>query len=465
MREEKEREKAEIKGQKLADKRAEKAAVVAAATRESSILSSLITALPAPGPKRKGRSKAPAKTPYSGAMSRSKSASTPVPPEMKEGKFGISPRLMSEPEYTMYPFPFPKASLPALRDEQSGAEPEQPAPSKYETPMPPPPDPNPAPLTYPQWADMPDLGPAFAVPYIFEPIPIPGEEFNLDLLAPLGDDADADALAALWCSVEEDIEGEMSTWDMTSSEAMQAWSELGCEYWLISKLTLAYPQYPSNLQLSSTIAEQIAQDWTANLPQDYNLQPIYDPSLDLIQVPYYDSHYSYLPGTPSPGYNLSPAGPFLSADQPLSPVEPWSAQVNPEVGMPFRHISSGSNRLASSSSHASDSYPSPPAHTVPRHISSSAFPINALSVNSSGWTDRSVSFSAFGPNPASDIDELWGDEEDTTKGLNSSLVASPHSQGHPTPVESVQSPESSDIISGPPRNVRRARTVGSKFSE
>jgi hypothetical protein len=84
---------------------------------------------------------------------------------------------------------------------------------------------------YSQWADMPDLGPAYAIPYIFEPIPIPGEEYNFDLLAPLGDDgdADADALAALWCSVEEDVEG-TNTWDITSTEAMQAWSELGCEY-------------------------------------------------------------------------------------------------------------------------------------------------------------------------------------------------------------------------------------------
>lgn len=83
---------------------------------------------------------------------------------------------------------------------------------------------------YPQWADLPDLGSAYAVPYIFEPIPIPGEEFNLDLLAPLGEDDDADALAALWCSVEEDVEGDTTGWDMTSSEAMQARSELGCKF-------------------------------------------------------------------------------------------------------------------------------------------------------------------------------------------------------------------------------------------
>lgn len=225
-------------------------------------------------------------------------------------------------------------------------------------------------------------------------------------------------------------------------------------------LTIAFPQYPA-LQLSSSVAEQIAQDWTATLPPTYGAQAqsLYDPTLDMIQIPYYESPYQ---STPASGtYEYTPAsvsnpGAFLTADQPLSPVESWLSHPVPD-SMPFRHVSTGSNRLTSSS-YTSDGFLSP-EQTIPRHVSSSAFPSG--SGESGGWADRSVSFSAFGANLVAE-DDLWGEEG--SKGVSSG--PSPISQG--TSVDfglasMSNTPDSEPIMSGPPRGIRRARTVGAKY--
>lgn len=90
----------------------------------------------------------------------------------------------------------------------------------------------PPPVNPPTWTNIPDVGPATVVPYIFEPILAPGD--SIDLLRDLPtEESDADALAALWCAVEEEPVGEAgdpsNAWDVTGAEAMELWSELGCE--------------------------------------------------------------------------------------------------------------------------------------------------------------------------------------------------------------------------------------------
>lgn len=229
------------------------------------------------------------------------------------------------------------------------------------------------------------------------------------------------------------------------------------------------------MELSTSIAEQIAQDWQASQAlayPDQPLQPVYDSSLNYIQVPYYN--YSHLPGTPGAGSSVtspldagSSSGPFLSSNQPLSPVEPWSAQAVDAI--PFRQVSSGSNRLASSSSYVSSQL-SPQAHSVPRHVSSSAFPSTALSVESGGWTDRSVSFSAFAPH-AEELDDLFWDDEADNKGMEggsgegSQAAPTPESNSTVSPITNNESSSDNSARSGPPRNVRRPRTVGAAFAE
>jgi hypothetical protein len=187
----------------------------------------------------------------------------------------------------------------------------------------------------------------------------------------------------------------------------------------MSELTAAYPQYPANLQLSSTFAEQVAQDWTTATADPNMLNSLYDPRLDMIPVPYYD--YSTLPGTPAP-YDCY-AGPFLSGEQPLSPVEPWTTQEEP-----LRPVQEEASRQVSSAA---------TTQVIPRHISSSAFPVSASA--ESGWVDRSVSFSAFGSGLG---DDLWGEEE--KPDTNTPDVGS---------------------RAGPPRNVRRGRMVGAQYEQ
>lgn len=368
--------------------------------------------------------------------------------------------LMSEQEFGMYPFPMPHDSLPALA---SGELPfPEPGSTKAKAGRA-----EPAPPQYPPtWGEIPelphipDIGPAYAVPYIFEPIPIPGEEFSMDLLKPLPEsEADADALAALWCAVEEDTEDPNTAWDMTSSEAMQAWSELGCEYRHNISLIVAFAQNPSNVELSSSIAEQIARDWTANMPfpQDGIFQPILDPSMEFITVPYVDPRFNA-------AASASTSGAFLSANQPLSPVEPWSTQS--QDSMPFRSISTGANRLVSTDHSQATS----PESNLPRHVSSTAFP-SPLSVETAGWTDRSVSFSAFAAQAGGEVDDLLWEEDKTVpdntmiEGQKSVSLPVPMRNEQFEPVSNINTSESSSDTSkpGPPRGIRRPRTVGAKF--
>lgn len=102
------------------------------------------------------------------------------------------------------------------------------------------------PLEQADWEGMPPLNAAYAVPSIFKPIPIPGEE-GLDIGSL--DDAngaealDANSLAAMWCLLEEDkatSSGEVSgiamgdarnvSWQVEGSQGVEYWPQLDGEW-------------------------------------------------------------------------------------------------------------------------------------------------------------------------------------------------------------------------------------------
>jgi hypothetical protein len=94
------------------------------------------------------------------------------------------------------------------------------------------------------WQDAPTLNSAYAVPYIFEPIPIPGEEgLEPHQLEPMlhGEGPDAESLAAMWCLLEKEGQGlpdagpsglpvndgaGLFGWNVSGEQAAEQWSHL-----------------------------------------------------------------------------------------------------------------------------------------------------------------------------------------------------------------------------------------------
>jgi hypothetical protein len=103
----------------------------------------------------------------------------------------------------------------------------------------------------PDWQGMPDLNAAYAVPVLFEPIPIPGEEGlekHDDVSA--AEAPDEDAWAAMWCMLEEDkaaSSGESSgiamgdarntSWQVEGSQGVNDWPQFDCE-WFRLRMTI-----------------------------------------------------------------------------------------------------------------------------------------------------------------------------------------------------------------------------------
>jgi hypothetical protein len=101
------------------------------------------------------------------------------------------------------------------------------------------------------WQGMPDLNAAYAVPHLFEPIPIPGEE-GLDLGnfddVNAAEVLDADWLAALWCWSEETDNATSSgkgngiamgdarnmSWQVEGSQGVDCWPQFDCEWFCTS---------------------------------------------------------------------------------------------------------------------------------------------------------------------------------------------------------------------------------------
>ena len=81
------------------------------------------------------------------------------------------------------------------------------------------------------WHNIPSVGPTFAVPYIFEPIPLP-EDLSLEGLEPLPTEegVDPESLAAMWCLLEEAPPEGSQPWDLHSQQAVDQWGQLEGEY-------------------------------------------------------------------------------------------------------------------------------------------------------------------------------------------------------------------------------------------
>nr|XP_018267335.1 uncharacterized protein I303_01321 [Kwoniella dejecticola CBS 10117]OBR89493.1 hypothetical protein I303_01321 [Kwoniella dejecticola CBS 10117] len=138
------------------------------------------------------------------------------------------------------------------------------------------------------------------------------------------------------------------------------------------------------------------------IPEDGNV----DPSIPFF-TPGYDANLPYLPMEAA----IDPAlyastfdeqGPFLSAQQPMSPTESWSAGPTPREATFLRaaQAQNEQNRIASSSSEGTVRAVSS-NQAVPRYVSASAYPLTPLSQDpsalpgSGGIVDRNTSYTAL----------------------------------------------------------------------
>lgn len=136
-----------------------------------------------------------------------------------------------------------------------------------------------------------------------------------------------------------------------------------------------------------------------NLPTIYQ-QPIYYTAV-------FDSNSDFLGMTPvfeptlfEQGPSSFDQGPFLSTAQPLSPTETYSAGPTPREST-FLQAGQDFNRMSFSPTVEGTVRTVSTANTAPRHVSSSAYPLNPLSMatmglpSATGIVDRNTSFSAL----------------------------------------------------------------------
>ena len=306
----------------------------------------------------------------------------------------------------MNPFPFQQDALPSMSAAQ---------PPPHQVNMAPPPHQLPGSFDnfggYMPEVHIPGYGNAFAEAYVFEPLPIPGEEnFSFDNLNAFPSDIpDADSLAAIWCSIEEDVPNSSATdqfnipsastnydpleWNISAEQAINEWSTLAPE-------------------AGSSVGQPMVADWS-------NMAPTYDPSLPYLSVPYNapagPSSQPYEPPVSAPltsagSYTQSfdvnrqnvSQGVFLSSSQPLSPVESSWTEI-PRQGF-----------TAAGASLGADIHSPQPV----RYVSSSAFPDTPMSVGTAGWTERTTSFGAIPIHSEfdGDHDSLFGDDGDERHG-------------------------------------------------
>ena len=270
---------------------------------------------------------------------------------------------------------------------------------------------------------VPGYGNAFAEAYVFEPLPLPGDDTfsfaDFTSIPENGTMPDADSLAAIWCSIEEDAPGssaadQFNIPSATSSNGLVDWN-ISAEQAINDWGTLAAPD------MSGSVGEPMITDWSS-IP--------YDPALGFISAPYNNlagpsgssSLPQALPPTPvsaplmsAGSHNNSldqnahnqnvPQSVFLSTSQPLSPVESsWSDA----------RISSFSSAGVTLASTAHSPQPMPI-----RYVSSSAYPDTPLSVDTAGWSERTTSFGAIPPIHAAvdlegDSESLFGDGDEGT---------------------------------------------------
>ncbi|WWC86437.1 uncharacterized protein L201_001314 [Kwoniella dendrophila CBS 6074] len=289
-----------------------------------------------------------------------------------------------------------------------------------------------------------------AVPFIADPLPMdaqgrPMPILGFDDIQPLADNDNGDPamLAEMWWNLQDDdVEDDLKNNSIPSGlladsrtlqsydiEAEQAGQSSVPRLSMSSTVPSSgaasgAPPTPS----SNFLAQQPFQlaDGGAAYPYPQGYVPMYvsvipedgniDPSIPFF-TPGYDANLSYLPmdATFDPslytqnGISFEEQGPFLSAQQPLSPTETWSAGPTPrEATFPLlatqTQSQDNSDRIPSNSSQGTVrtvSSGNNSNQTVPRYVSNSAYPLTPLSQdptslpNTNGIVDRNTSYSAL----------------------------------------------------------------------
>lgn len=368
-----------------------------------------------------------------------------------------------------HPFAFPHRSLPSVKPEQLGEalftndgqnssahqsyeNSRSTSPLKHETfPGPeyqqrmwsPVPD---AGYDQPMFLDMPGLGSTYTVPFLMDPIPLP-EGYSLDNLEPLLPvEGDAETLAALWCVMEENLDGRQQTahdintidhhnnmnnndfagltrWPGQGQDLVSQWSTLGTSN-ILECLPTAIG-YPGQFELSNTVAESVMADWQdrqPTAPQIMQVQPgmYYEPTYPTGD--YLDIAYSVEPNLdPNISFNTSQLeqpesqrGPFLSAAMPISPIS-WSSATTPRESTFLRAQAAHNNytdrRVSSTTSGSSGNNLTTPRATSfstsslmippPRYVSTSAFPTSHDSSMPNSNSDANSTENRLSVDPAS----------------------------------------------------------------
>ncbi|KAL7419249.1 hypothetical protein Q5752_006086 [Cryptotrichosporon argae] len=400
-----------------------------------------------------------------------------------------------------YPFPIPATALPSMKpgdhtdnpyidvgigtgsagvlssslQRQHGGGTSEREPQQWIGPPPAPPHMYPGgPLDMPPvpgWADIQGQGVAYAMPYIFEPIPIPGDDVGASILDRLNNDqGSVDELAATWCLLEEESTPGASggnapagpgpstsnfshdglfRWDADPTTAVERWHSLD-----------ASGDNFGSLGLTSSIAEQIAAGWAAQQAEiehaPMGFYPgVLEPTTGYVNVALNDDgQLAFRSAVGDDGTG----GPFLSTSQPLSPLDAWWVAASTPRGH-LRHT--GTSNVDSREARGSLSVHSPSSPVLrvrsttfapPRHVSNSAYPPTPLAGDPTlplPWDRQpSLPFPEIPDGLATAPEELAWDDEGAHGSAQGSHAVTPTAGHHPAP----------------PRGVRRGRAVAAQFA-
>ncbi|OCF37639.1 hypothetical protein I317_04365 [Kwoniella heveanensis CBS 569] len=279
-----------------------------------------------------------------------------------------------------------------------------------------------------------------AVPFIVESLPMDAQGrpiaiLGLDDIKPFSmEDNDHPAqLAEMWWNLDEDLQEDRGNDSgpsglLADERTLQMFDfdadQLGQSGTSRSSLSMQTSGSTATDPLPTPDSGSVAQDlfgmagqgayphpqgyvpmFVSMIPEDGNV----DPNAAFF-APGFDPNLPYLPLDAAldpmlygqSGQSFDEQGPFLSAQQPMSPTESWSAGPTPREATFLRAAQEGQNRVFSTSSNEGTVRTVSSAHGAPRYVSSSAYPptphsldpISALP-SMGGIGDRNASYSAF----------------------------------------------------------------------
>nr|XP_019049443.1 hypothetical protein I302_03232 [Kwoniella bestiolae CBS 10118]OCF28373.1 hypothetical protein I302_03232 [Kwoniella bestiolae CBS 10118] len=377
-----------------------------------------------------------------------------------------------------------------------------------------------------------------AVPFIADPLPMdaqgrPMPILGLDDIQPFPEDDNGDPamLAEMWWNLQdEDIRDDLEnatgpsglladerTLQVYDVDAEQAGRSSSTRMSITSTdvpsgTTSAAPPTPSSSFIAQdpfglpagqvfSYPQGFVPMYVSVIPEDGNV----DPSIPFF-TPGYDANLPYLPMDPSldpslfvpMGMGMEEQGPFLSAQQPMSPTESWSAGPTPREAT-FAGRSTSNARIPSNSSDGTVRTVSS-NQPAPRYVSNSAYPLTPSSQDPSalpgsgstgGIVDRNTSYNALaavmsgqamGMTMGVGDDMLGWDDNDVIEHSEEEEVSQPQPEPRkasqvqrvatpviaeagvkpntptevPVPAATVQGP-------GPRKHATRSRVVASKF--